>query len=80
MTQECAQHLEQVTAESRLQVIVSSRLWRHAFGEMLIETRADGTVLIDGRPVADKLPPSPSGEPGGEPPHEVLPTESKGLS
>ncbi len=33
------------------------QLWRHSFGEMLIETRADGTVWIDGKVVRDTLPP-----------------------
>lgn len=32
------------------------QVWRHSFGEMLIETRADGTVWIDGKVVLDTLP------------------------
>lgn len=63
MTQESSQSLDQATGESPQPAIVSSRLWRHQFGEMLIETREDGAVLIDGKPVADTLPPSPSLEP-----------------
>lgn len=35
---------------------VTRRLWQHAFGEMLIETHPDGSVWIDGKPVADTLP------------------------
>jgi hypothetical protein len=31
--------------------VTSSRVWQHAFGEMLIETRADGSVWINGRVV-----------------------------
>lgn len=35
---------------------VTRRLWQHAFGEMLIETRPDGSVWVNGSPVADTLP------------------------
>ncbi|MFT3819798.1 MAG: hypothetical protein QM750_19670 [Rubrivivax sp.] len=37
--------------------------WTHAFGVMLIETCADGSVWIDGRPVRDTLPHSGTGLP-----------------
>ncbi len=36
--------------------LVTSQRWRHAYGEMLIETRDDGTVWIDGKVVPDTLP------------------------
>lgn len=36
--------------------VTSSRLWQHAFGEMLIETCTDGSVWIDGKPVPETLP------------------------
>ncbi|CAD5366568.1 hypothetical protein RA210_U10390 [Rubrivivax sp. A210] len=36
--------------------VLSRQLWRHRFGEMLIETRNDGTVWIDGKVVPDTLP------------------------
>ncbi len=35
---------------------VTRRLWQHAFGEMLIETRPDGSVWVNGSAVADTLP------------------------
>jgi hypothetical protein len=36
--------------------VVSRQTWRHAFGEAVIETCEDGTVLIDGKVVRDTLP------------------------
>lgn len=36
--------------------ITSSQRWRHTFGEMLIETRANGTVWINGQLVRDTAP------------------------
>ena len=36
--------------------VTSSRTWRGRFGAMLIETRADGSVWIDGEVVIDTLP------------------------
>jgi hypothetical protein len=36
--------------------VVTSQSWRHTYGEMLIETCADGTVWIDGKVVPDTLP------------------------
>lgn len=38
--------------------VLSSRIWQHAFGEMLIETCADGSVWIDGKPVRDTIVPA----------------------
>ena len=35
--------------------VISSRRWRHAYGEMLIETCDDGSVWIDGKPVPKTL-------------------------
>lgn len=80
MTHESLQHPDPTATspvESRPQGLVSSRLWRHAFGEMLIETRADGTVLIDGKPVTDTLPPSPPGSPGA-PGDRAQPNDQEG--
>ena len=37
--------------------VVTSRLWHGLFGDMLIETRADGSVWVNGEPVRDTLPP-----------------------
>lgn len=48
--------------------LTSSRVWKHAFGQMLIETCADGSVWIDGKPVPETLPGSAatsSGEQAG---------------
>lgn len=36
--------------------ITSSQRWKHSFGEMLIETRANGTVWINGQLVRDTAP------------------------
>jgi hypothetical protein len=36
--------------------VLSTQTWKHAFGEILIETCADGSVWIDGKPVIDTLP------------------------
>ena len=36
--------------------VTSARRWQHTFGEMLIETRANGTVWIDGELVRDTAP------------------------
>lgn len=36
--------------------ITSSQRWKHTFGEMLIETRANGTVWINGQLVRDTAP------------------------
>lgn len=36
--------------------VTSSRVWKHAFGQMLIETCVDGSVWIDGKPVPETLP------------------------
>jgi hypothetical protein len=36
--------------------ITSSQRWKHAYGEMLIETRANGTVWINGQLVRDTAP------------------------
>lgn len=46
---------EQPPPQLRSQV-VTSQCWRHTYGEMLIETCADGTVWIDGKVVPDTLP------------------------
>ena len=35
--------------------VVSRQLWQHTFGQMLIETCADGSVWIDGKPVPETL-------------------------
>lgn len=37
-------------------VITTSRVWQHSYGQMLIETCADGSVWIDGKPVPETLP------------------------
>lgn len=36
--------------------VLTRRVWQHSFGEMLIETKSDGSVWIDGKAVADTLP------------------------
>jgi hypothetical protein len=36
--------------------ITSSQRWKHAYGEMLIETCANGTVWINGQLVRDTAP------------------------
>ena len=36
--------------------LTSSQRWQHTYGEMLIETRANGTVWIDGQLVRDTTP------------------------
>lgn len=54
--QDAAAAGEQHPSQTRSQV-VTSQSWRHTFGEMLIETCADGTVWIDGKVVPDTVPP-----------------------
>lgn len=46
-----------VKVAARQAAVVSARTWEHAFGVMLIETCADGSVWIDGKPVPETLPP-----------------------
>lgn len=53
--QEASAAGEQHPAQPQSQVVTSQR-WRHTYGEMLIETRSDGTVWIDGKVVPDTLP------------------------
>jgi len=36
--------------------VVTSQVWHGRFGDMLIETCTDGSVWINGEPVADTLP------------------------
>lgn len=36
--------------------VTSSIVWTHAFGQMRIETREDGSVWVDGRLVRDTAP------------------------
>jgi hypothetical protein len=36
--------------------VTSSQLWHSSFGDMLIETCADGSVWVNGEPVRDTLP------------------------
>jgi hypothetical protein len=53
--------------------VASSIVWTHAFGQMRIETREDGSVWVDGRLVRDTAPRtdevSPDvAVPGAEPP------------
>ena len=50
--------LEHSVKPSALMVgsVTSRRVWKHAFGEMLIETCDDGSVWIDGKPVTETLP------------------------
>ena len=40
--------------------VLQRSVWQHSFGAMLIETCADGSVWIDGKPVRDTLPSQPS--------------------
>lgn len=35
--------------------VLSSQVWQHAFGQMLIQTCVDGSVWVDGKPVPDTL-------------------------
>lgn len=36
--------------------VIQTVEWTHAYGLMLIQTRADGSVWIDGKPVPETLP------------------------
>lgn len=36
--------------------VITSRKWRHGYGEMLIETCEDVSVWVDGKPVPETLP------------------------
>ena len=50
------------TARTALAALKSSQRWQHAFGEMLIETRYDGTVWIDGQLIRDTSPNEKAGQ------------------
>jgi hypothetical protein len=54
--------------------VASSIVWTHAFGQMRIETREDGSVWVDGRLVRDTAPRTDAVSPdapmaGAEQPH-----------
>lgn len=70
--------------------VTNSIVWTHAYGQMRIETREDGSVWVDGRLVRDTAPrtdevSADAAVPGAEPPHgeprphdpRVAPTEQE---
>jgi hypothetical protein len=58
--------------------VTSSIVWTHAFGQMRIETREDGSVWVDGRLVRDTAPRTDEVSPDtAAPGAEELTAESK---